>query len=313
VKSPPTPLDFPVEAYSLICKPDVIANRQEFIAVVEEGTRNKLGALKSMYTDLANAENPDDYSKISQSLYGGALHAIDNIAFGFSYDYRNELDKPSKWHTISTWHSFRWEFKFGYLSKKECMRWLSYCSNIRFFDLTEHNEPVPYSSLDYGLMPDFIEDADKICEKIMAIEQNLHDESLLILFEELEGWSKGAHLMKAELCSRQADYVGDMSEKTCLESEYLQQIMSIINSRNRSAKAWLFGSRAKGTHKPTSDIDIIVDVDTDNTLWFGVEVVRMNRDCENTEIPYFVDIHCWHKIDETWKPDIEKHWIPLIQ
>jgi len=119
--------------------------------------------------------------------------------------------------------------------------------------------------------------------------------------------------MKTELDSHQTNSVDKLSEKTGIESEYLQQIISIITSRSNSAKAWLFGSRAKGTHKPTSDIDIIVDVDTDNTLWFGVEVVRMNRDCENTEIPYFVDIHYWLKIDEAWKSDIEKHWIPLIQ
>jgi len=61
VKSLPTPFDFPVEAYSLIYLAGAITNKQELVAVVEEGTRGKLGALESMYADLANAENPDDY------------------------------------------------------------------------------------------------------------------------------------------------------------------------------------------------------------------------------------------------------------
>ncbi len=68
----------------------------------------------------------------------------------------------------------------------------------------------------------------------------------------------------------------------------LAMIRSILAQEPRVEKAILFGSRAKGTHRPGSDIDLALvgeglDLDT---------LGRLARAFEESPLPYQVDL-CW--------------------
>lgn len=159
-----------------MCRHDMITTRHEFTAVVEE-VLNNLGALKPLYVILCDTENYDDYGDVSWSLHIGTLHAIDNIAASFSFAYKHKLDKPDKWYTISTRHSFRWALKFGYISKEECMKWLNYCSNANIHDLDINSLKCSPADLDFSFISDFVEDAKDLCETIITIENRGHERS----------------------------------------------------------------------------------------------------------------------------------------
>lgn len=73
-----------------------------------------------------------------------------------------------------------------------------------------------------------------------------------------------------------------------LSAAALKTIRSILAQEPRVKKAILFGSRAKGTYRPGSDIDLALegeelDLDT---------VGRLARAFDESALPYQVDL-CW--------------------
>ena len=68
----------------------------------------------------------------------------------------------------------------------------------------------------------------------------------------------------------------------------LEALRTVLRSEPRVERAILFGSRAKGTHRPGSDIDLAlegpqVDLDT---------LTHLMRAFDESPIPYQVDL-CW--------------------
>lgn len=56
----------------------------------------------------------------------------------------------------------------------------------------------------------------------------------------------------------------------------------------------LYGSRAKGNFKNTSDIDITLKTDDDFTR---VQLLRVINDFDDSDIPYLTDISIYDKLD----------------
>lgn len=77
-----------------------------------------------------------------------------------------------------------------------------------------------------------------------------------------------------------------------LKDKYQQQIISILSAHPHVSSAWLFGSRAMGTFKPNSDIDIVLE-GKQLTL---TDLADLLTKIELTTIPYKVDILIKHKI-----------------
>lgn len=83
-----------------------------------------------------------------------------------------------------------------------------------------------------------------------------------------------------------------------LKLEYKSKIVAILRALFPDAKIYLFGSRAQGTHRKTSDIDVAVDV--------GKQILRRDigeaRDMlRESNIPYKVDVVDLHGIPEKMK------------
>ncbi len=65
----------------------------------------------------------------------------------------------------------------------------------------------------------------------------------------------------------------------------------------------LFGSRAKGTHRPGSDIDLCVFADA----WKSRNLMRLEEEIDALNLPEKTDLLLWHEIDhEALREHIER-------
>ena len=83
---------------------------------------------------------------------------------------------------------------------------------------------------------------------------------------------------------------------------YKKKLFNIIQSRLPGCKVYLFGSRARGTHKEGADIDLALDfikqIDFDIILKLYVEI-------EETSIPLTVDLVDLYTASDTLKKEIQ--------
>jgi len=73
----------------------------------------------------------------------------------------------------------------------------------------------------------------------------------------------------------------------------LQLILGVINNFEEIEKALIFGSRAKGTNRPGSDIDLALIGDKLNSLL----VNRVSSALDDLPLPYMFDLINYHEIN----------------
>jgi len=84
-----------------------------------------------------------------------------------------------------------------------------------------------------------------------------------------------------------------------LEPKYKNDILRALDYHfPQKKKVILFGSRAQGTYKPGSDIDIAIDIGEPIKLH---EMARTRITLENLSVPFEVDIVDMHSIPEELK------------
>jgi len=91
-----------------------------------------------------------------------------------------------------------------------------------------------------------------------------------------------------------------------IDPKYKNLLLEIIEKHIPNCSVILFGSRAKKTHAPHSDIDIALDTNTiiDSTL-----LGTIKDEIEESTVPFFVDVVDIHNISKELKEQIEKHGI----
>jgi predicted nucleotidyltransferase len=70
-------------------------------------------------------------------------------------------------------------------------------------------------------------------------------------------------------------------------------------------EAHYFGSRARGSHRPNSDLDILI---TDNTPINPSDIAKLNEEFEESNIPFKIDIIIRSRISDEFyykiQPDL---------
>ncbi|MCC7415006.1 MAG: nucleotidyltransferase domain-containing protein [Epsilonproteobacteria bacterium] len=94
--------------------------------------------------------------------------------------------------------------------------------------------------------------------------------------------------------------------KTGLKPEYKRLILKAIDYHLPQAKVILFGSRARSTHKPGSDIDLAIDSGEPIKLH---EMSRIRVTLENLPISLEMDLVDIHNIPDELKALILKEGI----
>jgi predicted nucleotidyltransferase len=85
-----------------------------------------------------------------------------------------------------------------------------------------------------------------------------------------------------------------------LKNSNLKQIVSVFSSVPQVEEAIIFGSRAKGNHKPASDIDITLKGD-ELTL---KDLNKISMALDDILLPYTFDLSIFKQIDN---PDLLEH------
>lgn len=75
-----------------------------------------------------------------------------------------------------------------------------------------------------------------------------------------------------------------------------------------NTKIWIFGSRAKGTHKKFSDLDVCFDRGAPLP---DAEVSLMREKFQNSDLPYKVDLIDYHDVSEDFRKLIRNSSIEL--
>jgi len=84
---------------------------------------------------------------------------------------------------------------------------------------------------------------------------------------------------------------------------YKQNIIKTILKYLPTALVYLFGSRAKGKHHDTSDIDIAID---NKTAIEKKTLLHIKNAIDSLNIPYTIDIVDLNNVSEVLKKQIEK-------
>lgn len=85
-----------------------------------------------------------------------------------------------------------------------------------------------------------------------------------------------------------------------LKASVLENIADILKKHPQVKEAILFGSRAKGTHNPGSDVDIALKGDSLNLA----QLNQIQLELDDLPLPYTFDICICHRIDN---PDLSRH------
>ena len=95
-----------------------------------------------------------------------------------------------------------------------------------------------------------------------------------------------------------------------LTIEELELLCSLFTRQKEIEQVILYGSRAKGTHKPFSDVDITL-------LGIGLSRSHLNRlmaDIDESSLPYFFDVFILSKItNPDLREQIEKTGVVLYR
>jgi type I restriction enzyme S subunit len=89
-----------------------------------------------------------------------------------------------------------------------------------------------------------------------------------------------------------------------LRPQDLDIVRSILRARLPAhAKVWVFGSRATGAAKASSDLDLAIDAG--RTL-SSMELVALNTAFDESDLPYTVDVVDWATTSEAFRRIIER-------
>ena len=92
-----------------------------------------------------------------------------------------------------------------------------------------------------------------------------------------------------------------------LKAFYPQQLRIITNIVSRYPYPFLaFGSRAKGTHKEYSDLDLCYQVDIPDLV-----IGELMEDFEESDLPFKVDIVAWKRCSPEFQRIIQDDLVPL--
>ncbi|MDR1964867.1 MAG: nucleotidyltransferase domain-containing protein [Planctomycetaceae bacterium] len=94
-----------------------------------------------------------------------------------------------------------------------------------------------------------------------------------------------------------------------LEPVDLAMVLAILRRRIPDRTVWVFGSRANGKARKNSDLDLVIQ---------GSEAIpndlynQLVEDFDESDLPIRVDLLDWNRIDNDFKPYINKNHVVLV-
>jgi len=83
-----------------------------------------------------------------------------------------------------------------------------------------------------------------------------------------------------------------------IRADHFQIVCEILKRRLDDHQVWVFGSRAQGTAKKTSDLDLCIKGNSTVSLKL---LADLRDDFSESNLPYKVDVVAWYSISEGFK------------
>ncbi len=94
-----------------------------------------------------------------------------------------------------------------------------------------------------------------------------------------------------------------------LSEKHRAMVQNLLARYLSGVEAWVYGSRARGTAKPWSDLDLVVFAGPGQKN----AVAELREAFEESDLPFRVDLFVWDEIPETFKENIRKQHIVLTR
>ena len=78
-------------------------------------------------------------------------------------------------------------------------------------------------------------------------------------------------------------------------------ILTLLERHLPGTEAWVYGSRAKWTSRPQSDLDLVVFAAPQQRRGVG----NLREAFEESDLPFRVDLFVWDEVPETFRDQIE--------
>ena len=89
-----------------------------------------------------------------------------------------------------------------------------------------------------------------------------------------------------------------------IEPRHLQIVLDILGPH--AAHASVFGSRAKGTARALSDLDLVLRISI-----APIDVAKLRAAFEESNLPYKVDLVLLGDLDSSFLKQVEQDFVPL--
>ena len=94
-----------------------------------------------------------------------------------------------------------------------------------------------------------------------------------------------------------------------ITAEQRETILALLRRHLPGTAAWVYGSRAKWTSRPQSDLDLVVLAAPDQRVRVGA----LRDALEESDLPFRVDLFVWDEITEQFKHQIEREHTILVE
>jgi len=92
-----------------------------------------------------------------------------------------------------------------------------------------------------------------------------------------------------------------------LTPEQQSNVRELLKHYLPGTEVWAYGSRAKGSPKPWSDLDLVVFTDTSQRA----QVEALREAFEESDLPFRVDLFVWDEVPESFKENIRRERVVL--
>ena len=86
-----------------------------------------------------------------------------------------------------------------------------------------------------------------------------------------------------------------------ITAEQRRTILALLDRHLSDTAAWVYGSRVKGTSRPTSDLDLVVFAGPKQSA----RVAELREAFEESNLPFPVDLFVWDEVPESFRTRIE--------
>lgn len=87
-----------------------------------------------------------------------------------------------------------------------------------------------------------------------------------------------------------------------------QTVLEILRQHLPGTTAWAYGSRAEGTARPASDLDLVVFAAPDDMRRVG----DLRDAFEESNLPFRVDLFVWDAVPRSFRENIRRRHVVLV-